>query len=96
MPCHPQLAYQEERIKVFQRLSIKFKTNILGSGTALLLELARMLSIVYEDDSTRPKITVLFAILPADGFNYITTQDWLGQLEDKAEENKVCYIFTLT
>jgi len=48
-----------------------------------------MLSIVYEDDSTRPKVTVLFALMPADGFNFITTQDWLNELEN-VEDNKVC------
>jgi len=52
-----------------------------GTGTALMLEIARLLSIIYEDDSTRPKVTVLFALMPADGFNYLASRDWLEALE---------------
>ena len=46
-----------------------------------MLEIARLLSIIYEDDSTRPKVTVLFALMPADGFNYLASRDWLEALE---------------
>lgn len=58
-----------------------------GSGTAILLEIARMLSIVYDDDSTRPKITVMFALMPADGFNFISSKDWLDNFEKYHGEN---------
>ena len=46
-----------------------------------MLEIARLLSIIYEDDSTRPKVTVLFALMPADGFNYLASRDWLEAVE---------------
>ena len=57
-----------------------------GTGGALLLELARLLSIVYEDDSTRPKLTTLFALMPADSFNYMSTKDWINEVNRDGEE----------
>ena len=63
---------------VYVSIVVRF---FLGTGTALMLEIARLLSIIYEDDSTRPKVTVLFALMPADGFNYLASRDWLEALE---------------
>ena len=51
-----------------------------ATGTALLLELARLLSIVYEDDSTRPRVTTIFALMPADSFNYMASKDYLTEV----------------
>ena len=58
-----------------------------GSGAAVLLEIARMLSIVYGDDSTRPKHSVMFALMPADGFNFISSKDYLEKIDTFHEEN---------
>ena len=51
-----------------------------------------MLSIVYNDDSTRPKVTVMFALMPADGFNFMATKDWLEDAEKRSENNEVGFI----
>jgi len=61
--------------------------NSAGSGTGVLLEIARMIKIIYGEDSNRPKVTVMFALMPADGFNFMSTKDWLDSFDKYHGEN---------
>ena len=52
-----------------------------------MLEIARMIKIIYGEDSNRPKVTVMFALMPADGFNFMSTKDWLDSFDKYHGEN---------
>lgn len=60
--------------------------NSAASGLGVTLEIARSLSMLFIDDSTRPQYNILFAIMPADSINYVSTRNWLDA-KDKNENS---------
>ncbi|XP_010541265.1 PREDICTED: nicalin-1 [Tarenaya hassleriana] len=66
-------------------LSVGSDSN--GSGVVVLLEIARLFSILYSNPKTRGRYNLLFALTSGGPYNYDGTRKWLKSLDQRMRES---------
>ena len=71
-----------------------FGVNDNGSGVMALLELARLFSKLYEEESTRGENNILFLVTSGGRLNHAGVKHWLSKL-DVVETDRIEYALNL-
>ncbi|XP_057480554.1 uncharacterized protein LOC130767644 [Actinidia eriantha] len=66
-------------------LSVGSDSN--GSGVVVLLELARLFSLLYSNPKTRGKYNLLFGLTSGGPYNYNGTHKWLSSFDQRLRES---------
>uniref|UniRef100_A0A147BV28 Nicalin n=1 Tax=Ixodes ricinus TaxID=34613 RepID=A0A147BV28_IXORI len=65
--------------------ALAFGADSNGSGVAALLELARLLSMLYTSSRTHPQFNLVFLVSAGGKFNYHGTKKWIEDNIDSSE-----------